>query len=220
MDAHEREFTPDVNRDASLPGTEEPLTPERGSRDVEGRPPYEAELVTRARSGDETAFGQLVVAHQEMVFRVAYLIVGDAAEAEDAAQEAFVKAHRALDRFRDGEPLRPWLLRIVANAARNRRRAVGRRHGLRLRAEAATPFEAAPSAEAEVLAGERRRLLLAAVNGLSADDRLVIGARYFLDLPEAEIAVLAGVARGTVKSRLARARVRLARALEPEWTDG
>lgn len=160
-----------------------------------------------------------MAAHQEMVFRVAYLIVGDAGEAEDAAQEAFVRAYRALNRFRDGAPLRPWLLRIVTNAARNRRRSAGRRHGLQLRAEAAAPFQAAPSAEAEVLAGERRRLLLAAVNGLSADDRLVIGARYFLDLPEAEIAALAGVARGTVKSRLARARVRLATALKPEWTD-
>jgi RNA polymerase sigma factor (sigma-70 family) len=125
-----------------------------------------------------------------------------------------VKAHRALDRFREGAAFRPWLLRIVANTARNRRRSAGRRHGLQLRVEAAMPRDAAaPSAEAAVLVAERRRTLMAAINALSPDDRLVIGARYFLDLPEAEIAALAGVAPGTVKSRLSRARSRLASAL-------
>ena len=159
-------------------------------------------------------FEGLVAAYQEIAFRTAYLVLGDAAEAEDATQEAFVKAHRALDRFHEGAAFRPWLLRIVANTARNRRRSAGRRHGLQLRAEAATPGDAAaPSAEAAALVSERRQALLAAINALSPDDRVVIGARYFLDLPEAEIAALAGVAPGTVKSRLSRARSRLARAL-------
>ncbi len=161
--------------------------------------------------------------HQEMAFRVAYLVLGDAAEAQDAAQEAFVKAYRAIDRFREGSAFRPWLLRIVSNAARNRRRAAGRRRGLQLRAEAATLRDATlPSAEASVLRDERRQTLLAAINALSPEDRLVIGARYFLDLSEAEIAVLAGVARGTVKSRLSRARARLAGALGGDragWLD-
>jgi len=190
---------------------------------VEDRPPAEAELVSRARRGDEAAFGDLVAAHQEIAFRVGYLVLGDAAEAQDATQEAFVKAYRAMERFREGAAFRPWLLRIVANTARNRRRAAGRRHGLQLRAQAATqPDAAAPSAEASVLAAERRRSLLAAVNALSPDDRLVIGARYFLELPEAEIAALAGVAAGTVKSRLSRARARLALTLADDragWLD-
>jgi RNA polymerase sigma-70 factor (ECF subfamily) len=180
---------------------------------VEDRPPSEAELVSRARRGDETAFGWLVAAHAEIAFRTAYLVVADAAEAEDAAQEAFVKAYRALDRFEEGAPFRPWLLRIVGNAARNRRRARGRRLGLQLRAEAAADRRAAPSPESVVIDAERRRELLDAVNRLRPEDRLVIGARYFLDLPEAEIAALAGVAPGTVKSRLFRARARLAETL-------
>ena len=163
------------------------------------------------------------MAHQEIAFRTAYIVVGDAGEAEDATQEAFVKAFGALGRFRDGAPFRPWLLRIVANTARNRRRSAGRRVGLQLRAQEAIPTDAsAPSAEHAALTAERRANLLAAVNALSADDRLVIGARYFLDLPEAEIAVLAGVARGTVKSRLSRARARLAERLGRDdawWLD-
>jgi RNA polymerase sigma-70 factor (ECF subfamily) len=190
---------------------------------VEDRPPAEAELVSRARHGDQAAFGDLVEAYQEIAFRTAYLVIGDAAEAEDATQEAFVKAHRALDRFREGAPLRPWLLRIVANTASNRRRSARRRLGLQLRAQAdATRPAAAPSAEALVMRNEARRALLDAVNDLEPDDRLVIGARYFLDLPEAEIAALAGIAPGTVKSRLSRARAKLARriAATEAWTDG
>ena len=70
----------------------------------------------------------------DIAFRTAMLITQDAAEAEEAAQDAFVKAWRALGRFREGEPLRPWLLTIVANEARNRRRSAGRRTALALRA--------------------------------------------------------------------------------------
>jgi RNA polymerase sigma factor (sigma-70 family) len=190
---------------------------------VEDRPPAEAELVSRARRGDGAAFGALVDAYADVAFRTAYLVTGDASEAEDAAQEAFVKAYRALDRFREGSPFRPWLLRIVGNTARNRRRSAGRRLGLRLRAQAETPIgAAAPSPESELIREERRRALLDAVDALPVDDRLVIGARYFLDLSEGEIASLAGVARGTVKSRLFRARRRLAQALRgrEEWLDG
>jgi RNA polymerase sigma factor (sigma-70 family) len=183
---------------------------------VEDRPPAdEAELIARARRGDHDAYGALVAAHGEIVFRTAVLVLGDAAEAEDAAQEAFVRAYRALDRFRDGEPLRPWLLRITGNAARNRRRSAGRRLGLQLRAEAATPPDIhEPSPEASVLAAESRATLLAAVEALPRDDRTVIAARYFLDLSEAEIAALVAIPRGTVKSRLSRARAKLANALE------
>ena len=166
--------------------------------------------MSRARRGDPDAFAALVTAHQQIAFRTAYLVLGDAAEAEDATQEAFVRAYGALDRFRDGEPFRPWLLRIAVNAARNRRRSAGRRAGLRLRVEAGMPRdEHGASAEAAVIAAEQRGRVIEAVNGLSADERLVIGAHYFLDLPLAEIAVLAGVPEGTVKSRLSRARARL-----------
>ena len=95
-----------------------------------------------------------------------------------------MKAYRALDRFREGSPFRPWLLRIVANTARNRRRSAGRQLGLRLRAEAAEPRTAASRRRPRriLLRDERRRALLDAINALPADDRLVIGARYFLDL--------------------------------------
>jgi len=170
----------------------------------------EVKLVERAKGGDAVAYEELVREHQAAAFRTAYLITGDASEAEDAAQEAFVKAYRALGRFRAGAPFRPWLLAVVANEARNRRKAAGRRFGLALRvAEGGLLGEPAPSPEASVVAAERWGELLAAVGGLREEDRLVIGLRYFLELSEAETAVALDCARGTVKSRLSRALGRL-----------
>ena len=93
----------------------------------------------RAQRGDPRAYEELVRPHEEIAFRVAYVITRNAADAEDAVQDALVKAWRALGRFRAGEPLRPWLLRIAANEARNRRRSAGRRSALALRAAAEPP---------------------------------------------------------------------------------
>jgi RNA polymerase sigma factor (sigma-70 family) len=172
---------------------------------VAGRPPDESELIERARRGDAGAFGDLVHLHQGIAFRTAYLITADAADAEDAAQSGFVKAYYALKRFRAGAPFRPWLLQIVANEARNRRRAAGRRSHLAARAQAQDSGGAAPSPEETVLRGERRDALLAGVNELRDEDREVIALRYFLDLSEEETATVLGIPRGTVKSRTARA---------------
>ena len=111
--------------------------------------------MVRAQRGDARAFEELVRAHWEVMFRVAVLVTGDAAEAEDVAQEALVKSWRALARFRVGEPVRPWLLTIVANEARNRRRSAGRRSQLVLRAaREAVSGDAAPSPEATLLTAE------------------------------------------------------------------
>ena len=137
------------------------------------RPPTEDELVERARGGDAAAFAALVRDHEEIAFRTAYLIARNAADAEDAAQVGLTKAWRALPRFRRGAPFRPWLLAIVANEARNRRRAEGRREGLALRAAHELPSgDAAPSPEGRAIAAEERAELLAALERLSDDDRL------------------------------------------------
>jgi RNA polymerase sigma-70 factor (ECF subfamily) len=177
---------------------------------VVGRPLEEAELVERAQRGDTAAYEELVQAYQAIAFRTAYLITGTAADAEDAAQDGFVKAFYALPRFRRGAPLRPWLLRIVANEARNRRRSAGRRAQLALRAQSEWPSgDAAPSPEATVVATEERTRLLAAVDTLSEEHRLVVACRYFLQLSEEETADALGLRRGTVKSRLSRALARL-----------
>ncbi|HUH16135.1 MAG TPA: RNA polymerase sigma factor [Gaiellaceae bacterium] len=174
------------------------------------RPPTEDELVERARRGDAAAFATLVRDHEEIAFRTAYLIARNAADAEDAAQVGLTKAWRALPRFRPGAPFRPWLLAIVANEARNRRRAEGRRQALALRATHELPSGgAAPSPEGSALAAEERAALLTALEGLGENDRLVLSCRYLLELGEEETARVLGLRRGTVKSRTSRALARL-----------
>jgi RNA polymerase sigma factor (sigma-70 family) len=177
---------------------------------VEGRPLDEQRLVERAKNGDVSAYTDLVRAYQGIALRVAYLVLGDANEAEDATQAAFMKAYRALGRFRAGADFRPWLLRIVRNEALNRRRSAGRRAGLALKV-ASDPVsgDAAPSPETVVVRGDDRRQLLEAVEQLSTGLREVIEYRYFLGLSEAETARALGIATGTVKSRSARAIERL-----------
>jgi len=176
-------------------------------------PPAEETLVEQARRGDPAAFEALVFAYQSLAFRTAFVIAGDAADAEEAAQDAFVKAHRALGRFHTGEPFRPWLLTIVANEARNRRRARGRRAALTLRA-AVEPGANGEDPEAAALASERRERLLSAVERLSDDDRDVLACRYLLELSEEETAAALGIPRGTVKSRTHRALARLQEELQ------
>lgn len=158
--------------------------------------------------------------YQALAFRTAYLISGDAAEAEDSVQEAFVKAYRSLKKFRVGTPFRPWLLSIVANEAKNRRRAAGRRVGLALRAADAAPDSTSASPEATVVATERHAELLKAVEGLREEERLVVSCRYFLELSEKETAAVLDCARGTVKSRLSRAVGRLRETMAKENDGG
>jgi len=151
-----------------------------------------------------------VHAYKGIAFRTAYVIARNAADAEEAAQDGFVKAWRALGRFREGAPFRPWLLRIVANEASNRRRSAGRRASLALRAAAEGPSGgAAPSPEAALLSAEQRTALLAAVETLPEEQRDVVALRYFLGLSEAEVAETLAIPQGTVKSRTARALERL-----------
>lgn len=185
---------------------------------VVGRPLDEIEdtLVERARRGDADAYEELVRRYTEMAFRAAYLVTGSAPDAEEAAQDAFVKAFRALSRFRAGAPFRPWLLRIVGNEARNRRRAASRRAALELRvAEGIRAGGAAPSPEAAAEAAEERRALLRALVMVGDDHREVVGCRYLLELSVEETAATLGIPEGTVKSRLARALAHLRELMEP-----
>jgi RNA polymerase sigma factor (sigma-70 family) len=177
---------------------------------VEGRPLEEAGLIELAKDGDVHAYGELVRRYRDIAFRTAYLVTRSAADAEDAAQDAFVKAYYALERFRSRESFRPWLLRIVSNEAKNRLRSARRREGLALRvAQDRRSGDAAPSPEAAVADMETRRALLVALSGLSERDRLIISYRYLLELSEAETAQALGIRPGTVKSRLSRALDRL-----------
>jgi len=189
-----------------------PGAPSGVSRAVGEEPEPEQQLIDRARGGDVRAYEDLVRRHQHTAFRTACVLAGSAHDAEEAVQDGFLKAWDALGRFRRDAPFRPWLLAIVANEAKSRRRAASRRRGWTARAAeevVVTGAGTAASAEVTVLAGERRAQLLGAVARLPQRDREAIELRYLLDLSEAEMAAALGCRRGTVKSRLSRALERL-----------
>jgi RNA polymerase sigma-70 factor (ECF subfamily) len=163
----------------------------------------ESTLIQRAVRGDAAAWEPLVLAHQQAVFRLAYLLLGDADDAEDIAQETFLRAWNHLKRFDAARTLRPWLFSIAANLSSNRRRSAGRYLTALTRAFREQPRETLLE-EANTRNAEANELWLA-VQRLDVVDQQVIYLRYFLELPVAETAEALQVAEGTVKSRLSRA---------------
>jgi RNA polymerase sigma factor (sigma-70 family) len=179
----------------------------------------DAEAVARAQDGDLDAYGVLVARYTLRAHRAAFLL-GAGEEADDVVQEAFVKAFRHLSRFRVGQPFGPWLLRIVANEAKNLSRSRRRRAALALRLPSAESSGAAAGSPVdEALAAERRAQLVAAVNALPAREQEVLVCRYFLDLSEAETARVLAWPLGSVKSRTSRALNRLRGLLVPAEQD-
>lgn len=174
-------------------------------------PNGDAALIARAQDGDHHAYAELVRRYSGIAHRTATFIAGPA-DAEDAVQDALVRAYYALGQFRTGSPFKPWLLTIVANAARNRVRAAGQQPRLRDRLagdRAIGVLHLVHSAESEVLDADDRHTLVAAIDALPANARLVVICRYLLELSEAETAQMLGWPAGTVKSRLSRALNRL-----------
>ena len=168
----------------------------------------ESTLARDAANGDAAAWEPLVLAHQEAVFRLSYLLLGDPDEAEDVAQETFLRAWNHLKRFDPTRPLRPWLLSIASNLASNRRRSAGRYLAALTRA-----FRSEPVASSNIEEKSTQHMeandLWKAVQNLSTSDQQIIYLRYFLELSIAETAQALDVAEGTVKSRLSRALERL-----------
>jgi RNA polymerase sigma factor (sigma-70 family) len=176
----------------------------------------DVELIERAKQGNVEAYGELVRRYQHDARRTAAAIAG-VSLADDAAQEAFVRAFGFLHRFRPGALFRPWLLTVVANVARNQSRSTHRwTRAARAPGERGIAATNAPSAEDVALTRGRDGTVRAALDTLPLRYRDVVACRYLLDLSEAETAQVLGIARGTVKSRLSRALDRLERQLDPE----
>jgi RNA polymerase sigma factor (sigma-70 family) len=179
----------------------------------------EEDLIEAAGRGDQEAYGELVRRYSATAHRAAVLITGPA-DAEDAVQEAFVRAFYALRSFRQGAPFKPWLLAIVKNCARNKARSRLQQARLRDRLTRSQPtasafgLQSVPSAESTALSAEDQSQLITALGSLSDSARLVITCRYLLELSEAETAQVLGWPVGTVKSRLSRALDRLRARLD------
>lgn len=175
----------------------------------------DSELIRRAANGEAAAWEPLVGEHQQAVFRLAYLFLGDADEAEDIAQETFLRAWDHLKRFDPTRPLRPWLLGIAANLSRNRRRSAGRYLAALTRAFREQPKEATP--DEKTAQNTEADTLWKAVQHLDLADQQIVYLRLFLDLPVAETAETLQVAEGTVKSRLSRALEKLRKIIHQDF---
>ncbi len=177
----------------------------------------ERDLIERAKGGDDSAFERLVRPCLDLAFRTAFIVTRDSSDAEDATQAALVKAHAHLDRFRAGEPFRPWLLQIVANEAKNIVRSRVRRRSDPFAEDGSGDVPANdvdPARHMEAL--ERSAWLVSHINMLPENDRIAIHCRYALELTGDEMASVLGCAPGTVKSRLHRALARLRQRIEDE----
>lgn len=175
----------------------------------------EAELIEQARLGDELAWEVLVRCHQESVFRLAYLVLGDPDDAEDVAQEAFIRAYKYLGRFDSTRPFKPWILKIVSNLARNKKRSMGRYFSIMqkwIRDEKVVENDI----ESKMVDKLDSQLLWEAIRSLGKNDQTILYLRYFLEVTVDESAEVLGVASGTIKSRTHRALTRLRQAVDKQ----
>ncbi len=179
-------------------------------------------LVTAAQNGSLDAFNALVLAYQSQVYNLARYILRDDAAADDAAQEAFISAYRALGDFRGGS-FRAWLMRIVTNACYDDLRLRQRRPAVSWDAFEDLDEEANPHLvdhgelpEESVQRGELSALLDRAIAGLPKDQRMVLVLVDRLEYSYEEVAEVLNMRLGTVKSRLSRARARMREALLAE----
>lgn len=184
---------------------------------VREEPASDGELASRARCGDTEAFGELVRRHQARALRAALRVAGNAADAADACQEAFVRGFRLLSRFDPSRDFGAWVARIAINRALTR---AGRRRALEPLEEAEAVAEPAASPEAVVTREDEGERVRRAVQELSPSDRALLAMRYEERLPVAEIAAALGIREGAVKVRLLRARERLMKRLAPEGLQG
>lgn len=187
--------------------------PEADSRLVDN---HELELIQQARQNDAAAWEQIVSRYQQPVFRLAYLILSDAADAEEIAQDTFIRAYLSLHRFDEQRPFRPWVLQIARNLARNRRRALGRSWAHMRRWWQQQPEPVEPPLHQQ---RAHAHLLWQAVRRLKPAWQEVIYLRYFLALSEAETAAALDIPPGTAKSRLHRALAALKRVIEQEFVE-
>ncbi len=178
----------------------------------------EAEWVRLARQGDQTAFGRLVVAYQTPIYNLAYRMLGNAVEAEDAAQETFLRVYTKLHSYDPQRPFRSWLLSIASHYCidRLRRRRIT---WLSFEDEIAAPerlTSTAPNPESVVVQREQEDRIQRLLTTLSPTDRAAITLRYWYDCSYEEIAETLNLTVSAVKSRLHRARRALAKTVQGE----
>jgi RNA polymerase sigma-70 factor (ECF subfamily) len=203
-----------------VPARAEPIVLDRASAD--------AAAVARFHAGDQEAFEELVTRSEAEVYRLSLRLLGNREDALDATQDAFLRAFRALGRFRGEASFRTWLIGITLNVCRTRRGSASARIARRSssldtrdanpdEARAPDPVDARPNPEQAAHGAELGRALAEALDALTAEQREILLLREMQGLDYDELAQTLGCAEGTVKSRLSRARAALRAAMEGVW---
>ena len=179
--------------------------------------PQERFLIQQCLSGNQDAFRRLIEPHQDFVFRVALAVLGSREEAEEAAQDAFVRAYRGLGSFSGKVPFQAWMYRISVRTALNVRRRRRRRLFERLTPPAWFGGQASSATEApdtQFAKRDARIRLRAIIDRLPGKLHEVVVLSYLQELAGSEIAIILNIPEGTVKSRLHRAREKLQKEIE------
>ena len=172
----------------------------------------ESELARRAANGDEAAFAEIIRLYQQTVYNVAYRMLGNTRDAEDAAQDTFLRAYQFFDRFDPDRPLAPWLKRIAVNVCLNRLNA--EKPASSLDDDLPPPNDPHPGPETQAAKRQREERIRAEIVSLSPNFRAVIELRHFQELSYEEIASALKRPLSSVKSDLFRARKILAERLK------
>lgn len=176
----------------------------------------EATAVFEAQQGDRAAFGALAQAYQRRAYGIAYSFVRNREDALELAQDSFVRAYKAMDRFDTSMPFYPWLYRIIKNTCLNYLKKKGRRGETSLEGLMESGYDVSrerDGVESQATAKEQREIILAAIAELSAGHGEIIMLRHFQELSYGEIAQCLGIPQGTVMSRLHSARRKLRETL-------
>lgn len=190
---------------------------ERVDRREPIQPATDRSLVDRARNGDLDAFEEIVHARMDAVYRLSFAILGNEADARDAAQDTFVAAWRQIGRLRDDDRFEAWLQRVAVNAARMTHRARRRRS---VREIPSSRIAGSDQLPATATSAERDgRTLEAALRWLTADQRAILALHHLDGRPLTELAEILEIPVGTVKSRLHTARQALQAAIDEEARD-
>lgn len=169
-----------------------------------------AALILAATRETDDAFERVVRGRETQLLRIAYRILGNWADAEDVAQDVFVRLHRHGLNFANEAALNSWLYRVAINLC------IDRGRGARLTGELPELAAAHPSAEAELIRGERKELLMMALSRLPARERAAVVLREIEGLSSAEVAAALGSSEGTVRSQVSKAMAKLREILRAE----
>lgn len=183
---------------------------------AKGQKMEELELLRRSLAGELEPWGEIVKRYKQAVFGIAMGILGNAADAEDATQDAFIKAYENLRRYDLSRRFSTWIFTIVSNGCKNRLR----RERLSRRVPDATDVAGGADPAMETVLEERGRLIKEGLGALGFKYRAPLVLRYYSELNYREIAQILGLPEGTVKTRLHRGKAELKRILEQKGVEG